>query len=522
VAEQTAGSVVLRCTVQDTGIGITPETRERLFTSFTQADASTTRKYGGTGLGLAISKQLAELMGGQIGVESTPGQGSTFWFTVRLEMVAAAARRAAPALADLRGRRVLIVDDNATNLTILCHQVGAWGLTTGSAADGPTALAQLREAVARGASYDLAILDLQMPDMDGLELAGAIRADTALPATKVVLLSSGNAQDLRGPKESGMINAALSKPVRQSQLYNTLLMVLEGKVAEGPAPRPAPVDGRPMEQRAASGSARGRVLVAEDNAINQRVAVRILEKLGYYADAVANGQEAVEALAHLPYDLVLMDCHMPEMDGYAATREIRQQEAGEGRHVPIIALTANALPGEEEICRAAGMDGYLAKPIRPQQLSAALEHWIARSSPSSPRGAGAAGPEPGASTATASPGAVDPAALEALRALVGGDEPELLAELIGLFLRDAPARLTALSAAVEGGDARTVEEVAHSLKGSCCQIGAGEMARLCAALEAAGAATDLSAAPRLLPALSAEFVRVAEQLTSILTQEGAT
>jgi PAS domain S-box-containing protein len=384
--EETDETVLLRCAVMDTGIGMTPEQQTQLFQPFRQADSSTTRKYGGTGLGLAICKRLVELMGGEIGIESAPGQGSTFWFTARLGS-STTAPLADPAAADLRGKRVLVVDDNATSRQIVHYQVLSWGMRNGMAVDGQSALAELRDAQHGGTPYDVAILDMAMPGMDGLELAQAIKADPALAAIKVVMLTSISPGE-RGVDEAtwqAAIDAFLTKPVRSSQLYNSLVRVLSGSggqrthttdvTARGGA---GPSGARCPDQR------RGRVLVVEDNAVNQRVAVRMLETRGYRVDAVANGREAVDTLAHIPYDLVLMDCQMPEMDGYAATAEIRRRERAQGtaaRRTPIIAMTANALKGDAEKCLAAGMDDYLPKPLTAQHLEAILTRWHPQTGP---------------------------------------------------------------------------------------------------------------------------------------------
>jgi CheY-like chemotaxis protein len=373
-------AVLLRCAVTDTGIGMTPEQQTQLFQPFRQADSSTTRKYGGTGLGLAISKRLVELMGGEIGVESAPGKGSTFWFSVRLGR-STTAPLADPAAADLHGKRVLVVDDNATSRQIVHYQVLSWGMVNGIATDAQSALAALRDAQHDGTPYDVAILDMQMPGMDGLELARAIKADPALAGIKLVMLASVGLGERGGDEAAwqAAIDAFLTKPVRSSQLYNSLVRVLSGSGSQGmPTTDVAAKGGSGPSGVPRPDQGRGRVLVVEDNAVNQRVAVRMLETRGYRVDAVANGREAVDALAHIPYDLVLMDCQMPEMDGYAATAAIRQRERTQGtaaRRTPIIAMTANALKGDAEKCLAAGMDDYIPKPVTVQHLEAILRRW---------------------------------------------------------------------------------------------------------------------------------------------------
>ncbi len=368
--EASSDAAMIRFEVQDTGIGIPAAEQQRLFHAFTQIDASTTRKYGGTGLGLAISRQLAELMGGQIGVQSEPGRGSTFWFTTRLQLEAESAPRPPKPEADrdLQALRVLIVDDNATNRTILEHQLDSWGMLNQSVPGGAEALERLR-AASSAAPYDLAIVDMQMPGMDGLMLAHAIKNDPAISKTRLVLLTSTSQRGQSPETEAAGIAACLSKPVRQSQLYDTLAAVMsrasdtsvEITVPVAPA-RYSPVGGL-------------RVLVAEDNAVNQRVAVRMIEKLGYRADVVANGQEVLDAIERIPYPLVFMDCQMPEMDGYEATGLVRKRE-GSTRHTIIVAMTAGAMEGDRERCLEAGMDDYVSKPVRPDELEAVLVQWL--------------------------------------------------------------------------------------------------------------------------------------------------
>ncbi len=363
VVEATPDAIRLHFAVCDTGIGIPPEAQPRLFQSFSQVDGSTTRRYGGTGLGLAICKRLAELMGGEIGLESEPNRGSTFWFTVRYAH-AEAAEAPARGPATLRGVRVLIVDDSETNRVILREQLRGWEMEPDEAASGPDALARLGEAVRRGQPYLVALLDLQMPGMDGIELARRIAADPSIAPTRLVLLTSWGQQGEAAAARAAGVAAYLHKPVRAGQLLDRLTGLLATPAVAAP--------GAPSVGPGGQGPETLRVLVAEDNAVNQKLVVRLLEKRGFRADAVADGREAIVALGRAPYDLVLMDCQMPGMDGFAATRSIREAEAGTERHVPIIALTANALEGDRERCLAAGMDDYLTKPIAPDALYGAI------------------------------------------------------------------------------------------------------------------------------------------------------
>ena len=371
LVEETDQDALIRFAVTDTGIGITPEARERLFQSFSQADSSTTRRYGGTGLGLAISKRLVEMMGGTIGVESTPGNGSTFWFTVRL------AKRPVPSTAprvdvtELRRLRVLGVDDNATNRALLVAQFSAWEMHVDCVANGARALECLRMAHRDARPYDLAILDHQMPDMDGMTLARAIKSDPVLATLPLVLLTSVSYRGCAGEAQHAGFSAFLLKPIRQSQLYDCIIAVMG--TATAPAP-PRLITRHTLKE--AQAQLRARVLVAEDNAVNQKVAVRMLEKLGCRVDVVANGREAVEASARLPYQVLFMDCQMPEMDGYEATAVIRQRELHAGTRIPIVAMTANAMQTDRERCLAAGMDNYISKPVEPKELATTLQKWL--------------------------------------------------------------------------------------------------------------------------------------------------
>ncbi len=383
----------LRVEVRDTGIGLTAEAQARIFQSFTQADSSTTRRYGGTGLGLAISRQLVEIMGGVMEVASEPGHGSTFWFTLPLEAAAAVPRLSAARLDGIAGRRILVVDDNETNRRILVRLLERWGATAEAEERGSVALERLGRAAAGGAPFELVILDYQMPVMDGLELAQAIRLDPAFGQVPLILLSSALAHEHRVQiKSTGML-AAFQKPVRQSSLLRTLQKLwMEGVAAPDSSASEVP-------PAMAVPAVPARILIVEDNATNQVLARRMVEKLGHRAEVVANGREALEALFRAAYDLVLMDCQMPEMDGYQATIELRKREQSSPsrRHVPVLAMTANAVEGEREHCAAAGMDDYLAKPVKFSDLAAMIQRWLPKAAPVALEGnrpAGAAGNAP--------------------------------------------------------------------------------------------------------------------------------
>jgi signal transduction histidine kinase/CheY-like chemotaxis protein len=382
LVDQSDKQVMLRFSVADTGIGMDQQTQAGLFQSFFQADASTTRRFGGTGLGLAISRRLVELMGGEIGAESEPGGGSTFWFTVRLQRATEGHVRQAPAPGRLEGTAVLVVDDNSTNRAIVDHHLRSWGMRPRGAEGGVQALDALRTAAGKGTPYPVALIDFHMPGMDGLELARVIKADPLAVDTRLVLLTSA-AERLgsRLAREAG-IEASLTKPVRVSALHRGLGLVMGASTPiTRHAVRPTTQDGGPT----AEPRLKAHILVVEDNVVNQKVAVRMLETLGHQVDVAANGLEAVRALTEIPYDIVLMDCQMPEMDGYEATAEIRRRQ-GSRRHTPIIAMTAGAMMGDEDRARVAGMDDYVVKPVTREQLSAVVEHWLAETTAEVHRG----------------------------------------------------------------------------------------------------------------------------------------
>ena len=322
-------------------------------------------------------------MGGEMGVTSAPGQGSTFWFTAKLEKQPAGAVLDSPRIESIENLRVLIVDDNATNRKILSHQLGSWGMIHTEADSGPRALELLKTAAVDGAGYDLAILDLLMPDMDGFELARAIKSDPSMAGINLVMLTSSGVRGDAATAHAAGIAAYLTKPVRQSQLFDCLTTVVSNSFNVGESSSVAVPnlitkhnlrEGKRMSNKL--------ILIAEDNIVNQKVAVRQLQKLGYRADAVANGREAVEAVGRIPYDLVLMDCQMPEMDGYEATAEIRRLE-GSLKRTPIVAMTAHALIGDREKSLAAGMDDHITKPVKQEELARVLEIVPRRSQPES-------------------------------------------------------------------------------------------------------------------------------------------
>ena len=504
---------VITCfTVTDTGIGIAPDALPYLFHAFTQADGSTTRKYGGSGLGLAISKQLVEMMGGQIGVESTLGKGSTFWFTAKFEKQELP-METPPIKGTLEGVRVLVVDDNETNRSILRLQTEAIGMRPVEAANGTEALERLRLEAATSDPIALAILDMQMPEMDGLSLARTIKADPLLAETRLLLMTSLGPRGDTALLRAAGVGAFLVKPVKHTQLVDCLASVLTATVPSqtrfwqqrqetaAPPPRASMRDAFPLLH----------VLVAEDNAINQKVAIGLLEKLGYRAVAVANGREVLQAMELVPYDIIFMDCQLPELDGYQTTAEIRRRETGHTngakRHAYVIAMTSYAVNGAREKCLDAGMDDYISKPVQLDALEKvmqrALDHIVRTATDTDGNGM-----------------IIDPAALAVLRQLRRPDRPDPLEELIDLFVQETPERLQQMRTAVTQYNAEALAEVAHSLRGCASSIGAVRMASLCEKLEENADRRALQISSRLLKQIETEFdnARQALELVKSKTQ----
>jgi two-component system, sensor histidine kinase and response regulator len=461
--------VLLRFEVLDSGIGMDEAVRARLFEPFTQGDASTTRRYGGTGLGLSISRRLVELMGGEIGVASTPGEGSLFWFTLPLERRPDADEGRPPA--PLAGCRALVLDDSATNREIVEAQIAAWGMRSDAAATGTEALELLRAAGED--PYAFALLDLNLPGMDGLEVARRITADPILAEVRLLLLtSSDGADEVALAREAG-ISVVLRKPVRQSQLYDALMqLVLPGTTPARPDPA---VSARPQRS--------GVILLAEDNPANQLVSAKMAERLGYAVDVVADGAEALDAVQRRRYDAVLMDCQMPVVDGYEATRRLRRLPEPL-RRIPVIALTASAMPEDRRRCLEAGMDDHLPKPVHAEELDAVLSRWI----PSAGTGEGAGALPPSRPDAAAGRAedpvivaTLDPARWQMLTELCAG-RPEALRSMVDAFAAEAPRRLAQVQGHHE--DPAEAERGLHSLKGSGASLGASGLAEVCAAAEA--------------------------------------
>ena len=502
LACETARDVLLRFSVRDTGVGIPAEKQGLLFQKFSQAEASIARNYGGTGLGLAIAKQLTELMGGEIGVSSEAGKGAEFWFTVRLGKQAAGRMETGLPGGDLGGAHVLVVDDSATQRDVLVDQLAAWGLRAEAAADGPAALQTLRRAHATGDPFLAALVDLQMPGMDGAAVVQAIRADADLRAIRLVLMSLLAERSSAPDGELGAVDL-LTKPVRQSDLLDCLATALGPAVAAGAKPcRVAPHSRPTLRELRRSG---GRILLAEDNITNQQVLQGVLRKLGLRVDTVNNGKEALQALIDLPYDLVLMDVQMPEMDGLEATRCIRRLPASvSSPQLPIIAMTANAMRGDRERCLEAGMNDYLTKPLVPQTLAQKLDTWLP---PDSPVAAGNALPPPVAAPKARRP-VFDKAGL--LTRLLGDEE--LAGRIAATFQQNVPQQIEALRGALTAGDGPSAVRQAHAIKGASANVGGEALRAVAGDIEQAVKAGDLASAGSRLSEMETEFSRLQEAM----------
>lgn len=536
VQGRSTDELTLRFEVRDTGIGIAPDHQERIFESFSQADSSTTRRYGGTGLGLTIGTQLVQMMRGTIGVESHLGQGSRFWFTIMVQPGTARPNDAgAPQFA---GLRAMVVDDNDTNRTLLSQLLQPTGLDTAVAADATQALRALREAAGRGTPFQLAVLDLNMPEVDGLMLARTIKSDPALASTCLMMLSSSGVDP--SAAHAADIELSLNKPVRRKELLRGLARMVAAASA-----RTRPLPASPTEMAPPDSTARQhpllaqrdvRILVAEDNNVNREVARALLEYLGYRVDLAENGRQAVEATAHTRYDLVFMDCQMPEVDGFDATKLIREREAsrpmdspgrsGHRARMPIVALTAHALAGDREQCLKAGMDDYLTKPFTQEQMKTLLARWLPEAAvvvttahPPVEGPHGRVKKETKASSIAVAPSAgsghseprcdhVDHRAWDQILTIQRPGQPDVLARLLELFLKDAGEQADTIRRAVANRDANLLFQTAHSLKSKSGALGALALSTICKSLEQCGRGKKLSDAPALVTQLEQEFEAV--------------
>ena len=496
--------------VEDTGIGIAPEAQAKIFEHFSQADGSTTRRFGGTGLGLAICQRMLGLMGGSIRVESEPGRGSKFFVDLTLPR-ASTAQIAPVSAAALEGVRVLVVDDNQTNRHILQHQLEGWRMRVTCAESGDEALSLMAQAARVGTLFELAILDMHMPVMDGLQLARAIKALPALAGTRLMMLTStfSNA-DQPERLEAGILRY-VSKPIRRADLFQVISGILTA------TPSAAPESSAPAPERVAA-VLQGTVLLVEDNPINQQVAGAMLAKLGLEMTLANNGREAVGLVRERRFDLALMDCQMPVMDGYEATAAIRQTETGRDKRLPIIALTANSMPGDEQKCLDAGMDGFLAKPFTLTQLQVLLARWLLPARASQGLDAPADNPADGLPAANAA--AINEQTLESLCELDEAGGKDLMKKVLNIFLESAQTSVVQIENAIRTGDSKVLSRAAHTLKSSTANVGAETLSAFYRQLERLGREERIDEARALLDQIRREHHRAVSSIQEILMGAG--
>jgi len=506
--EETEDRARLLFSITDTGIGIPKDKQAKVFESFTQADGSTTRKYGGTGLGLCISKRLVELMGGKISVESQPGGGSRFWFGVTLQKERKLEVTSPTAPRDVRGMRMLVVDDNETSRTILVKMLESFGCQAEAVSSGTQALQALR-VVQQGKCFDFALLDMRMPGMDGEQTLRAIKDDPEITDVPVVILTSVGIRGDAARLQSLGCAGYLMKPVRQSQLFDTIITVLSRQGREAKDKPAAIVTRHTIEDQRRRAI---RILLAEDNPTNQKLAVTLLGRAGYSADVVGDGRMAIETLERSFYDLVLMDVQMPEMNGFEATKAIRERE-GDEKHTPVIALTAHAMQKDRERCLEAGMDDYVCKPIEPRELLDVINKWT-----------GSRGQERNLSASVSQPahppGEKDiPIDFESVLSRFDNDKG-FLKEVFVEFLDHAPRQAERLGEAIKRGDAKAVETEAHSMKGAASNLGVTSVAAEALQLELLGRRGDLADAKEIVHKLRSELERLKEYVDKFLDVEG--
>ncbi|MEM7042556.1 MAG: response regulator, partial [Pseudomonadota bacterium] len=493
--------------VIDTGIGIGADAQARIFDSFAQADGSTSRQFGGTGLGLAISQRLVALMGGRIRVESKPGKGATFRFTARFALDNAPSSINSPTEA-LYNLRVLILDDNDTNRDVLHRQLEAWYVPHDCAADGQTALEHLRRARIEEYPYSVVLVDRFMPAMDGIDFARLLREDDELAATQLVLLSSMTTDKTSAAWREAAFTCSLTKPLRQADLYQCLRSLDQGDDACAVAEDVEELTVLPETRFPAS------ILVAEDHAVNQDLIQEALSQLGCETDLVEDGAAAIRAFEHGGHDLILMDCQMPHVDGFQATRAIRDLERrnGDPDHIPIVALTANAMEGDRDRCLAAGMNDYLTKPFMQADLIAVLLRWLpdGKSPSADERAVAESTPTPAEASVDAdTSGVIDPAALDRIREMAGSKGDGLLTKVIGRYLEKTPELMADLTAAAQRSDYDQVRQIAHSLKSSSANLGAVSLSEQCKEVETACRAGEVDQVDATVEKIVADYEQVA-------------
>jgi len=515
VVDGSAGMAWVSLSVEDTGIGIAPENQEKIFEHFSQADGTTTRQFGGTGLGLAISRRLVELMGGHIRVESSPDKGANFRIELMLPR-GSVSETVLPIASKLAGVRTLVVDDNLSNLEILQYQLEGCRMHVSCADNGAQALTLMTRASESGAPFDLAILDMHMPNMDGLELAKAIKSQPGLADTRLIMLTSAFAACPAGEREQAGIEHCVAKPVRQSELLKIIGRVLNDTRSAIPA-KETPATAVPARQApAVSGQVTlaGSVLLAEDNPVNQEVAKTFLTRLGLRVDIANNGAEVLALTEARRYDLILMDCQMPVMDGYQTTAAIRQRQTEASGRLPIIALTANAMEGERCKCLAAGMDDYLSKPYSRAQLETTLARWLVADTivPT-------AGSATGASIREERDSALNMQFLDQFRELDPGGGLGLIKEIMTVYLDNSLALLRQVEQGLIAGDADALRRAAHSLKSSSANVGAERLSRLFLKLEALGRDGQLTAAMPLLDQTRRAYAEATAEMRELVREE---
>lgn len=536
--EESASKVVFQCDVQDTGVGIAPEMQLEMFDAFTQADESSTRRHSGLGMGLAIAKQLISMMDGEITFRSRLGEGTRFTFSFAMDRVTDAGSEKATH-SSVRGARVLVVDDNETNRTILFHQLSNWGIEADTVASGKAALSLMREVKGTAQEHDILILDLHMPDMDGVELARAIKADPELANKRALMLTSA-ILDLASHELAALgIEKYISKPARQSVLYNSLVSLMTRNLRGAGSG----IDALSVS----SASVNASVLLVEDNMVNQDVALHMLEYFACKADLAENGKQAIEMCEAKDYDIILMDCQMPETDGFEATRIIKA-ESGRNASTPVIALTANAMEGDQERCYESGMNDYLSKPVKQSDLLAILEKWYrpatsvvnsglaevlsekfdAQNHSQTPALQGIdvtaidvnVGVEPVIAVEDAGV-VLNQKPIDTIRGLQRPGKDCLLTKVVGVYFDRTPEMIAEMQAAVQQSDMAAVKAGAHSLKSSSAYLGADGLSQKCKNIELAAGENDMSAIATLVNEIEAEYSLVARALEKLITPKAA-